>query len=179
MFKMGIIYSLALLILNLNYRLGILILAQMSSASEVGIYTVGVGIVEMIWVIPAVLTKVNFTYSALANDIYEHAQKTAKLLRIVLLVGTVACTALFFTVHRLVELIYGAEYLRSATVIQVLLPGVWGLLIFKVLNSDLAGRGRPRIALYVFSATLVINILANFYADPSLRCGWRGLCFND
>ena len=42
------------------------------------------------------------------------------------------------------------------------------MAIFMTIHSDLAGRGRPEITLYVFSGALVVNIALNLFLIPKM-----------
>ena len=51
-------------------------------------------------------------------------------------------------------------------VIGLLMPGIFVMFFFKVLNADLAGRGKPLFALATYILPLVINVLLNYYLIP-------------
>ncbi|WP_252314151.1 oligosaccharide flippase family protein [Sinobaca sp. H24] len=53
--KKGFIYAVALFILSLNYKIDILFLERLSDSVEVGIYSVGVNLTELIWQVPAAM----------------------------------------------------------------------------------------------------------------------------
>ncbi|WP_119071443.1 oligosaccharide flippase family protein [Aggregatilinea lenta] len=173
--KLGFVYAMALFILGLNYRIDVVILGHLSSAKEVGIYSVGVSIAEMLWLVPAALTTVNFGRSAASSDSLAYARKTAIVLRVTLAVSVFPCIGLYLMAPRLIPFVYGSAFSNSAVVVQAILPGVWMSLIFKVLNSDLAGRGYPQFALWVYGATLVLNVLMNFWLIPLYGAVGSGL----
>lgn len=164
--KKGFIYAIALFILSLNYRVDIIILERLTSPYEVGIYSVGVNIADLLWLLPTALTAVNFSYSANATDPMEYAKKTAKILRISLWIGILPALLLFFLAPFFIPFFYGQEFQSSGTVVQAILPGVWMTLIFKILNSDLAGRGIPQAALWVYLFAVILNIILNIWWDP-------------
>jgi O-antigen/teichoic acid export membrane protein len=164
--KLGIVYGLALFILSMNYRIDILILERLSSATDVGIYSIGVGVAEKLWLLPNALTTVNFARSAVSEDAISHARKTAKVLRIVLWLSIIPCIILYLLAPWLIPLIYGGSYSESGFVVQAILPGIWATLIFKILNSDLAGRGRPDAAMWVYGLALIMNVVLNLLWIP-------------
>jgi O-antigen/teichoic acid export membrane protein len=164
--KKGFVYAIALFILSLNYRVDIIILERLTSPYEVGIYSVGVNIADLLWLLPTALTAVNFSYSANATDPMEYAKKTAKILRITLWIGILPALLLFFLAPFIIPFFYGQEFQSSGTVVQAILPGVWMTLIFKILNSDLAGRGIPQAALWVYLFAVILNIILNIWWDP-------------
>ncbi len=73
--KMGVVYAAALFILSLGYRFDIVLLERLSTSQEVGIYSVGVGLAQLLWLLPAALTTVNFARSTTARNVTQHAQK--------------------------------------------------------------------------------------------------------
>jgi O-antigen/teichoic acid export membrane protein len=173
--KKGFMFAIALFVLYLNYRVDVLILGQTASLSEVGIYSIGVNIAELLWIIPNTINTVNFSRSANATDSLSYAQKTARVLRVSLWVNLIPLIGLFFISPWLIPLLYGVDYLKSGAVVQAILLGVWMNTIYKVINSDLAGRGIPQVAIWVYCLSLMINIILNFIWDPiygSLGAAW-------
>ena len=164
--KLGIVYGIALFVLGLHYRVDVMILERLSNATQVGIYSIGVGVAEKLWLLPTALTTVNFARSAVAKDPLDHAHKTAKVLRVVLWIGILPCLLLYVLSPWLIPFIYGEVYQASGSIVQAILPGVWAALVFKILNSDLAGRGRPEAALWVYGLALLLNIGLNFWWVP-------------
>jgi O-antigen/teichoic acid export membrane protein len=164
--KRGVAYAGALFILSLNYRIDILLLERLATVRDVGIYSVGVGLAEMLWMLPAAISTVNFARSSASGNAQDHAHKTAKVLRVAFWVALFPTLGLYFLAPTLIPLIYGIDFADSAYIVQAILLGVWFGLIFKILHSDLAGRGKPEVALWVFALTLVINIGLNLWWIP-------------
>ena len=55
---------------------------------------------------------------------------------------------------------------------RLLLPGIVAFTVFKVLNMDLAGKGRPWVSLYVAVPAVLLNVALNLYFIP--RYGANG-----
>ncbi len=73
---------------------------------------------------------------------------------------------MYFLVPVLVPLIFGNEYIPSIKIIQLILPGIIMVVLFRILSGHLAGLGRPEVTLYVFLPALVINVLLNLWWIP-------------
>lgn len=166
MLSLGVIYAIALFVMNLNYKIDIVLLERLSSAAEIGQYTTGVTITELIWQLPAALGVVLLSRSANAKDSQVFTWKVAKLLRVTILISIAGAVALSLAAPILIPTVYGQAFLPSARVLQILMPGVVTFTIFKVLNMDLAGKGRPEISLAVFSPAVLVNIALNFMWIP-------------
>jgi O-antigen/teichoic acid export membrane protein len=166
MLKKGVIYALAAFVIGLNYNVDIVILEHITNSTEVGVYSVGASIATIIWWLPSVINTVNFSHSASSTDSFAYAKKTAFILRVVLWVALLPVIVLFFLSPYVIPWIFGKAYSTSVIVVQAILPGVWAMLICKILYGDLAGRGQPEIGMWVFSLATVINIVLNIWWDP-------------
>ena len=81
MLSLGLVYAAALFVLGLNYKIDIVILQQLSTAAEVGQYTQGVTLAELLWQLPTALSVVLFSKGANAKDPRAFSRNVAKLMR--------------------------------------------------------------------------------------------------
>ena len=166
--KMGAVYAISMLVINLNYRFDLILLDKLSTASALGIYSKGAAITQYLWQIPMLLGTIVFARSATAPDPREYSLKVARLLRVSIVVVGLGCATLYLLCDYIVIVLYGPDFATSGPVIRILLPGVFIMTIFKVMNMDLAGRGKPWVAIIVMVPSLLINILANLYLIPTM-----------
>lgn len=165
--SLGIVYAVSLLVINLNYRIDIFLMDRLSTAHELGIYSRGAQLMEYLWEIPMLLSTLVFSGSATAANGRAYSEKVAPLLRISILVVGVLSLILFMYSEQIITLLFGEAFQRSAKVQQILLPGVLLLTVFKVLNMDLAGKGKPWIAIKAMIPALVLNIVLNLLWIPT------------
>ncbi|MFL2077069.1 oligosaccharide flippase family protein [Marinilactibacillus psychrotolerans] len=168
LFKQGILFALALFVLNINYRVDILILEHFVSSTDVGLYSVGVGLAELIWQLPTAIGTVLFSSSANSKSDINAANQAAKLLRVSLVFLVFGSIMFVFTSRWIVPLIYGNEFQDSAQVINLLLPGIILVVIIQVLHSSLSGRGYPLIGLKIFILAIIVNIILNLILIPEI-----------
>ena len=161
MLSLGIVYAIALLIINLNYKVDVILLDKLSTSYELGIYSKGAGIIQYLWQIPMVLSTIIFSRSASAKDDYVFSLKVAQLLRISLVIVGGASLILFFLSNFVILTMYGEAFRDSISVLKILLPGVLLLTVFKVMNMDLAGKGKPWISMKAMVPALIINVVLN------------------
>src|SRR5690606_23941030 len=133
-----------------------------------GIYSKGASITEYLWQIPMLFSTIVFARSATSKNDYQFSLKVAHLLRISLLAIGFLSILLLLLSERIILLMYGIKFKDSITVLNYLLPGVLILTFYKVMNMDLAGRGKPWIAMYSMLPALVINVIINFMLIPKL-----------
>lgn len=164
--SLGFVYAFALLIINLNYKADILLLDNLSTPYELGIYSKGAEITEYLWQLPMLLSTIVFARSANAKDAKAFSLKVSQLLRIAGLFVGLGATFLAVFAKFIIPLLYGEEFFDSITVLQWLLPGVFLLTIFKVLNMDLAGKGKPWVSVKAMFPAIIVNLVLNFFLIP-------------
>ena len=166
MIKLGLVNAIAIFIMQLNYRLDILMLKKLSSLEQVGYYSLAMQIAEQLWHIPYAIESIVLSRSAnTTNDKSVH-RTVASIFRVALLMGFVAGMFMFFIAPYLVPLVFGKEFEHSVLMIQVVLPGILVLIGFRILNSRLTGMGKPQIAIYTFMPALLINFILNVFLIP-------------
>lgn len=166
MLSLGLIYAFALLIVNLNYKIDVVLLENLSTPYELGIYAKGSSIVQYLWQIPMLFSTIVFARSATSKDGLAFSKKVAQLLRLsILMVGFVALVLMLLS-KQVILLLFGEAFLPSVIVMQILLPGVVLLTVFKVMNMDLAGKGKPYISLKSMWIPLILNVVCNLYFIP-------------
>ena len=166
MVKLGIVNALAIFIMQLNYRLDILMLKKLSTLEQVGFYSLAMQIAEQLWHIPYAIESIVLSRSANSQDDQLMHRTVASIFRVSLLIALGAGVLIFFIAPFLIPLIFGVEYLSSVAMIQVVLPGILILVGFRILNSRLTGMGKPQVAIYTFVPALIINFILNLFLIP-------------
>jgi O-antigen/teichoic acid export membrane protein len=162
----GVLYSLSMFVMKLNYSADLILMQRLTTLEQIGLYTVGVSIAQLIWMVPTVLSSVVFSRSANAKDPEAFSRNVAKLYRVISLFGLLVLGFLFFTMPYILPLLYGEKFATSVPVMQILLVGVWAMVATKTINGDFAGRGRPLLMLAVMLPSLILNIGLNLYLLP-------------
>lgn len=173
--SLGSIYALALFVIGLNYKADIVLMTRLSNSTELGIYSKGVLLAEYLWQIPMLFGSLVIARSVTAKDGKLFSVKVSQLLRLSLIAIAIASVVMMIFSKTLIVLLYGIEYEASAQVLRLLLPGVLILTVFKVLNMDLAGKGKPWIAIYSMLPAVLLNIILNFFLIP--KYGAEGASF--
>lgn len=166
LFKKGISFAIVLFVINLNYRVDIMILDIMVSTSEVGVYSVASNIAQLLWQIPSAIGMVLFAKSATTNLQVSSVNRATTIVRFVLPIMVLAGIFLGFLGPLIINILYGAEFIKASNVLMILLPGIIIITISKILHPDLAGRGYPLFSLSLFILTLAINIVLNLILIP-------------
>jgi len=164
--SMGVLFATSFGIIQLNYRIDILLLQQLSTMEEVGFYSLGVSIAEKLWQLPLAVGVVIMSRTANAEDQHMINLMTARLVRVALLAVLLASVILFVISPWVVPAIWGEKFRQSIPTVQYILPGIIFISIYRVLNSRLSGIGKPQVSIYVFVPALILNILLNLWWIP-------------
>ncbi|MGF1475799.1 MAG: oligosaccharide flippase family protein [Geminicoccaceae bacterium] len=161
----GLTYSVSLFVLMLNFRIDVVMLNQLSTVYEIGIYSLAVNWAELMWYAPEALGTLAFAKRANAADDSAVDQKVPRLFRLSFLaLMFAAMPALLSPV--LFPLIYGQEFAPAGDMFLILLPGVITFSLFRILNGDLSGRGKPLVSLLVSVPIFALNVGLNAYLIP-------------
>ncbi|WP_020619918.1 oligosaccharide flippase family protein [Paenibacillus daejeonensis] len=164
--RKGFAFALALFVIQLNYRIDIVFLERLTSATEVGLYSVGTNIAELIWQLPTAIGLILFSRSAGSKTTEAAVARTSKLIRLVVPTLVVCGTLFWLMAPVMIDLMYGSAFAGSGTIIRYLLPGIIIMVIFKLLHADLSGRGAPLFSMRVSLLALVVNIVLNLMLIP-------------
>lgn len=173
-FKYGIIIYFSALFIFLNYRVDQIMIKNMLDNVQLGIYSVGVNLAELLFLVPdsvttALLGKLYNTENL--KDKKEITSTTTKytfyISLILSLIGILLTPA--------IPLIYGREYYASIYVTIILFIGIIFASLGRVSYSYFFSEGRPVIHLGITFITLVINVLFNIILIP--RLGINGSAF--
>lgn len=158
----------ALLLVNfLNYRIDLLLLKHFSDDATVGIYSLSVGMAELMWMVPDATMGPLFSEVA-SSDARSRSHYTLLTVRwsLIFLV-TLAVVGIIFGEH-FITLLYGKDYLPSYQPFLWLLPGICLFPIFKLLTVDLAARGYPGYGTIASVVALMMNLVGNIFLIPPM-----------
>lgn len=176
MLSLGIVYAISLLVINLNYKMDIILLDELSTPYELGIYSKGSGITQYLWQIPMIFSTIVFARSAVSKDGYKFSLQISQLLRLSFIAIAIGSLVLYLLSDIVIVGIYGEAFRGSISVLNYLLPGILILTIYKVMNMDLAGKGKPWISMKAMIPALFLNIALNILFIP--KYGADGAAFS-
>lgn len=151
MVRLGVVFAVSIFVMQLNYRVDILLLKKYSTLAQVGIYALAVQIAEQLWHIPYAIEAIVLTRSAGESDIQASNLKVASIMRVSFIFSIFFGLAMYLLAPFLIPFIFGIDFKESVPMIQGILPGVLLLVIFRILNSRLAEWGN-RMWLYTASS---------------------------
>ena len=166
MVRLGAVFSLSIFIMQLNYRIDILLLKRLSTLEQIGLYSLATHIAEQLWHVPYAIEAIVLTRSAGTADDQVANRKVASIMRISFLVSILLCMIIYLLAPSVIPLIFGSGFRGSVPMVRGILPGILMLVVFRILNSRLAGMGKPQVAIYTFIPALILNLILNFIWIP-------------
>lgn len=162
----GIQAHLANILGFLNYRVDMLMINAFLGPAAVGLYAIGVGLAERLWMISFAASTVLFPRVAAETEERRRKSFTPLVARTVFWITAASALMLALLSRRIVLLLYSETFLPAVTALQALLVGIVALSAGRVLANDIAGRGFPRLNIYTGLIAVVTNIALNVLLIP-------------
>ncbi|MGQ9631391.1 MAG: flippase [bacterium] len=156
----------------LNYRIDMFFVNYFLNPAAVGFYSIGVGLVEKLWLVSQAASTILFPKVAAEKDDPKRREFTPLVARTVLWVTALGALAILLISRWIVELLYSSDFLPAVRPLQILLPGIVALSAARVLANDIAGRGRVMLNNCAMSVTVATNVILNLLWIP--RYGIEG-----
>jgi len=147
------------------YKVDVFIIGFMLDLSSVGIYTVGVLIIEKCWYLSGAIG--NAIYPKLKNmDIYKGSNLAALAAKSNLYITSFGAIVISIFSVWIIKMLFGDDYYGSALVIVLLAPGIIFLAVPKILVSHLAAKDKLELAVQASLTALIVNLVANVLFIP-------------
>lgn len=149
----------------LNRRLDFFIVNYFLDPYQVGLYAIAVAVAELPWYIPAAAATVLFPWIA-EKSRKDAAAFTAYVLRNIFLITVIIVILLIIFGELIITTLFGDTFKESIILMYVLLPGILGLGITKILGGHFQGSGRPELGTLMVAFSLVETIVLDIILIP-------------
>lgn len=140
----------------LNFRIDVFLIMFILGQSALGVYSIGIGIGEMLWQLSRPMVTASFSRIARGTEA-ESAQATATCMRHSFAAVLLGAIIVFFAAPPLIPIVYGAKFAQAGMVARVLLPGILAYSMMPTLATFFAQQlGQPRLPLIFSSVSTVI-----------------------
>lgn len=162
--KFGIYSMLAAVLNRLNYKLDVIMMERYLPYSEIGLYTVGIGLAEYAWLIPDAFKNVLFARTAKKNSVNSVVMsiKVNTIITIFMLAG------MLLLGRFIIGFLYGAEYLDSYSVTCIIFLGVPAMMLFKLIGPLYIAEGKQKIYFVILAISVIANAGLNIALIPVL-----------
>ena len=159
---MGFISMITLLLTTLNYNIDIIILRNLSSSSSLGLYSIGISLANMLWVIPDAFKDVLMNKTSKEDSIGDiiFSLKSNILISLIITLGFILLGKLFITI------VYGPEFLDSYITTIILFFGSISMIFHKIISPLLYSKGYQKKLCIIFLSAVFLNIVMNYILIP-------------
>ncbi|TCT12853.1 putative polysaccharide biosynthesis protein [Natranaerovirga pectinivora] len=160
--RFGFYPMITALLITMNYRFDIIILRSYVEFSQIGLYTVGVGLADKLWIIPDAFKDVLFAKTAIKNSI-DDINMSIKI-NIIISVFMITFIAIFG--KPIIKFLYGEDFIAAYSVTIIILIGIIPMLFFKLINTLFISVGKQKISFIVLLISVILNIIGNIVMIP-------------
>lgn len=160
--KFSMFPMLASLMIIFNYSIDTIILKIFVNYDSIGIYSLGVTLAGMIWIIPDAFKDVLFNKTAKDDSILEikFAIKANVCLCVIIIIG-------FWIFGRsFISFVYGKDFVNAYNVSLILFFGCIPMIFFKLINTLYISIGKQQFTFFVLLISVLSNIVFNFITIP-------------
>jgi O-antigen/teichoic acid export membrane protein len=169
-FEFGWRSHLGAVVQYMQHRADVVLVMYFLPLRALGIYSLAVGLVELLWYVPQSVSQVLLPHIAGSSE-SDADSITSAFCRAS--IGAAALLSLLLGVISSIVIPWLLPAFREAiAAIWIMLPGAVAASVFKVLSADLNGRGQPLRTLFPASAGLAFSVAGCCYAIP--RFGMLG-----
>ncbi len=160
--RFGFFPMLTSLLISLNYKIDILILGNYVSFEQIGLYSTGVGLAQIAWLIPDAFKEVLFHKTSQSDSIKEIVIGIKFNLYLSVIIWLIV---VFFGQYGIV-LLYGNAYKDSYEVTKLIFLGIIPMIFHKLITTLLIAKGKQKLCFFFFSISSIVNIISNFILIP-------------
>lgn len=162
-YSISIITMIVMVLISVNYSVDTLMLKNMSTSYEVGLYSVAVNFSNMFLLIPDSFKEVLFgdsTKKDFSKKTVIDSIAVSFAASLFILIGFV------FLGKLAIRLFYGNDYIDSYKITLILFGGSLSMIFFKILQPVYISHGGQKKAAVFLTCSAIINIIVNYILIP-------------
>lgn len=170
--KFGIVPMITVIMMEINYKADVLMLKGFGvDEAQIGIYTLGVSLVQKVWLIPDALKDI--LLSNLAKG--KNEEEVCKITRLSLFIMMFFVVGLIALGKPVVNWMYGDSYDGTFTIMLILIVGVVGMVFYKMIYSYNVINGHKNVNLLLLGIAALTNVAVNALVIPDMGINGAGL----
>lgn len=158
----GFLYGIALFLMSNQKTIPVYVMSGIIPENEVGLYGVGLTFAGLVYQIFTAVAPIIFVKSAKSKDPHIASLNIQKLMRVMFVILVFGSVVIALIIKYLLLIMYGQEFIASSDVTRIMLVGIIFYNIFLVLNMDMAGKGKPWLAIYTLIPISIISLVLNY-----------------
>lgn len=160
--KFGVIPMISVILMEVNYKVDVLMLNGHVSKAEIGVYSLGVQLAERLWLIPDALKDI--LLSKLSKG--KGTSEVAKITRISLLAMLICIVLAILLGRPFVNILFGQEYSDAYFIMLVILASVIAMVFYKMVYSYNVANGKRIVNMVILGIAAASNVILNYILIP-------------
>ncbi len=153
-FRYGLLFQAIEILQLLNLRYYFYQLGLQQGPKYLGIYSIGISILEAVWIIPRSIATVHYVHTSHAEDLKAEAGRTVYLFKLSFILCALALLAIWFVPSQVYVAVFGPGFSDVKYSMRFLFSGILVYSFPLVISSFYFGTGKYR--------SLIISNLAGF-----------------
>lgn len=150
------------LLINLNYSVDVFFLKNMGTATELGLYSTALGIINYFWLLPDAFKEVLLSKFTKTNS--SKAVLTSIKISLLTIISLIIIFIIFGRFA--INILYGEEFLGSYLVTVILSLGAVSMVFYKIIGVVLLAEGKRWAYFFSLLISVILNIVANVFFIP-------------
>lgn len=175
LFTHGFQYQLVEILQLLNLRLYFFQLGLQQGNKYLGIYSIGISILESVWLIPRSMATVHYISTSNSHEIKKERERTIQLLTYSLVLCALALVVVWFIPANVYTYVFGHGFGDVRHSIRYLFPGILVYSLWIVLSSFYFGTGHYKPLVVSSLAGVIALIHFSAYLIPQYVMSGAGL----
>lgn len=150
------------LLINLNYSVDVFFLKNMGTATELGVYSTALGIINYFWLLPDAFKEVLLSKFTKTNS--SKAVLTSIKISLLTIISLIIIFIIFGRFA--INILYGEEFLGSYLVTVILSLGAVSMVFYKIIGVVLLAEGKRWAYFFSLLISVILNIVANIFFIP-------------
>lgn len=173
--RYGLLFQLVEILQLLNLRYYFFQLGLQQGSQYLGIYSIGISILEAVWIIPRGIATVHYVNTANSSEVKQEAEHTVQLMKISFALCAIALLAIYLVPQQVYTFVFGQGFSTVKHSIRYLFPGVLVYSIWIVLSSFYFGIGKYKQLIISNTVGVATIVLFSSLLIPSYVMSGAGL----
>ncbi len=174
-FRYGVLFQLVEILQLLNLRYYFYQLALQEGNRYLGIYSIGISILEAVWIIPRGISTVHYVSTSNAAGIKSQAQSTVQLVKISIGLCFLALLLIWMVPSGFYAFVFGPGFSDVKHSMRFLLPGIFIYSVPTVISSFYLGIGKYKPMILSYLAGFLTLVLMSSLLIPRYVMSGAGL----
>ena len=174
-FRFGVLFQLVEILQLLNLRYYFYQLGIQQGPQYLGIFSIGISILEAVWIIPRSIATVHYVQTSHAEDLSAEAKRTVSLFKISFIICALALIVIWFIPSQLYTAVFGPGFRDVKHSMRFLFPGILVYCFPLVVSSFYFGTGKYRSLIISNLAGFVSLVVFSWWLIPKYVMSGAGL----